>query len=53
MASLKRNNRAKAALVVLSILSLSGCADYLNNWDSSSARSGNANQANTAIQSRP
>ena len=58
MALLKRNNLSprpliKGACCAGALLILSGCADYLNNWDSSSARSGNAHQANTAIQSLP
>jgi len=31
-------------------LLLGACADYMNNWDRVSARAGNANEANTAIQ---
>lgn len=29
---------------------LSGCADYLNNWDTVSFRTGDSTDANTAIQ---
>ena len=58
MALLKRNDLStqsvlKGIFCAGALLILSGCADYLNNWDSSSARSGNAHQANTAIQSAP
>lgn len=54
MASSKRNDRSipvgALASMLLAAGLLSGCADYQNNWDSSSARAGNANEANTAIQ---
>ena len=32
------------------LVTLSGCAEYINNWDTVSARAGNAHMANTAIQ---
>lgn len=47
MPSLQKNKR----LVLLSVLvlSLAGCADYMNRRDSVSAGIGNATEANTAI----
>lgn len=45
------SKRTKTAVAVLCIpLLLSGCADYMNNWDRVSTRGGNAHEANTAIQ---
>lgn len=52
MTSSSRNRPGLAALAAFAALfALGGCADYLNNWDTSSARTGNASMANTAIQS--
>lgn len=50
--ALSKRNKLLALLGGAGIALLSGCgtADYMNNWDTSSARTGNANQANTAIQ---
>ena len=51
MPSSPRNKRTElAGLVLLMTLGLSGCGDYLNNWDSSSFRTGDAFHANTSIQ---
>lgn len=46
------SSRSKAAALVLgACMMLSGCgAEYMNNWDTVSSRTGNATQANTAIQ---
>ena len=52
MTSSSRNKRGAIFVASLAaVLLAGGCADYLNNWDTSSARTGDANQANTAIQS--
>lgn len=49
MALLTKNKITIAAL--FSAVALSGCgAEYMNNWDRVSTRTGNANQGNTAIQ---
>ncbi|WP_353474342.1 hypothetical protein PVT71_20590 [Salipiger sp. H15] len=50
MPSSQRNKALFAAGAVALLLSACGPADYLNNWDTSSARSGDAMEANTAIQ---
>lgn len=50
MASSKRNKRIITAFVLAASFGLTACADYLSNRDTVSARAGNANQANTAIQ---
>ena len=50
MASSRRNRRALAVAVLLTMLGACGTADYRNNWDTSSTRAGNAMMANTAIQ---
>ncbi|SHG95072.1 hypothetical protein [Cognatishimia maritima] len=48
MASSRKSKSVVATL--LACLTLAGCsAEYMNNWDRISTRSGNANQANTAI----
>ncbi|MFY0692780.1 MAG: hypothetical protein JXR14_12760 [Paracoccaceae bacterium] len=44
-------SKTVAALLVAPVLLTSACtADYLNNRDTITARSGNAHEANTAIQ---
>lgn len=50
MASLLRNKTILSVSTLGAALLLSGCDDYLNNWDTSSFRTGNASEANTAIQ---
>lgn len=50
MVSSRRNSLGAAALLGLTVLALSGCADYLSNRDSVTARVGNSTMANTAIQ---
>ncbi len=50
MPSLQRNKSFFAAAAIAFALSACGSADYQNNWDTSSARSGDAMMANTAIQ---
>lgn len=50
MASLSKNRTAIGLSSLAAILLLSGCEDYLNNWDTSSFRTGDATEANTAIQ---
>ena len=47
MASSRRSKRLVVGLLLAA--SLSGCVDYMNNWDRVSSRSGNAMEANTAI----
>lgn len=46
------SRKSKIALLVLAApIFVAGCAaEYTNNWDSVSSRTGNASQANTAIQ---
>ncbi|MYM55286.1 hypothetical protein [Thalassovita mangrovi] len=50
MASSRKSKLGIAALFGGMILTLSGCADYLSNRDTITARAGNASMANTAIQ---
>ncbi|WP_226627593.1 hypothetical protein [Alloyangia pacifica] len=50
MPSLQRSKPLCAAVAAALLLSACGSADYKNNWDTSSARSGDAMMANTAIQ---
>ncbi len=50
MPSLQRSKPLFAAIIAGLTLSACGSADYLNNWDTSAARSGDAMMANTAIQ---
>ena len=50
MASSRRSRQGGILLAM--ILGAAGCSnsEYMNHWDTSSARTGNASQANTAIQ---
>lgn len=41
--------RSKAAVLLLAVAVLGGCADYMNRRDTVTLRSGNAPEANTAI----
>lgn len=50
MPSSRKSKLGMVALTGLLVLGLSGCADYLSNRDSVTARVGNAFEANTAIQ---
>lgn len=50
MASLSKNKAVIGLTALTAALLLSGCEEYLNNWDTSSFRTGNASEANTAIQ---
>ncbi|MBR9650363.1 hypothetical protein [Thalassovita aquimarina] len=50
MLSSRKSKLGIAALFGVSTLVLSGCADYLSNRDTVTARVGNASMANTAIQ---
>lgn len=50
MPSSQRNKALFAGLAAIVLLSGCGSADYQNNWDTSSARTGDAMMANTAIQ---
>ena len=50
MALSRRSKLAATAACLLPLLAGCGTPDYLNNWDTSSARSGNASAANTSIQ---
>lgn len=43
-------NRYAVVAAILAVSILSGCADYMNRWDRVSVRSGNAPDANSAIQ---
>lgn len=50
MASLSKSKVVLTTTILCAAFSLSGCEDYLNSWDTSSFRTGNASEANTAIQ---
>lgn len=41
--------KSKAAVTVLALSLLGGCAEYMNNWDTVSFRAGDAPAANSAI----
>lgn len=43
-------SRNKLVIALVALAGLSGCADYMNNWDTVSLGAGNSTEANTAIQ---